>query len=193
MWKIAGNVYAAYLRKKSRSTNHSAYLDPNMPDDSSPVPDKIIDDDEKNLLHRELSFLSNQYREAMVLYYFENLSCSEIAVRQKISTEMVKYYLFRARKIVMEGMHMERIYGEKSYNPNYVKIDFWGTLGGQDNEYREFSKRKIKGNILAKTSSNLLKYSTNLFSSSLPIGFENLVLFIPIFLAVSFILLMNFS
>ena len=107
MWKIAGNVYAAYLRKKSRSTNHSAYLDPNMPDDSSSVPDKIIDDDEKNLLHRELSFLSNQYREAMVLYYFENLSCSEIAVRQKISTEMVKYYLFRARKIVMEGMHME--------------------------------------------------------------------------------------
>ena len=148
MWRIAGNVYAAYLRKKSRSTNHSAYLDPNMPDDSSSVPDKIIDDDEKNLLHRELSFLSNQYREAMVLYYFENLSCSEIAVRQKISTEMVKYYLFRARKIVMEGMHMERIYGEKSYNPNYVKIDFWGTLGGQDNEYWEFSKRKVKGNIL---------------------------------------------
>ncbi len=60
---------------------------------------------------------SNQYREAMVLYYFENLSCSEIAVRQKISTEMVKYYLFRARKIVMEGMHMERIYGEKAIIP----------------------------------------------------------------------------
>ena len=57
---------------------------------------------------------------------------------------MVKYYLFRARKIVMEGMHMERIYGEKSYNPTYVKIDFWGTLGGQDNEYWNSAKEKSK-------------------------------------------------
>ena len=110
--------------------------------------DDIIKKEEVNLLRRELSLLSKQYRESTVLYYIEDLSCSEISNRLQISTEMVKYYLFRARKIIKEGMNMERIYGEKSYNPNFVKINFWGSVGGQDQEYREFQNRKIKGNIL---------------------------------------------
>ena len=148
MWRIAGNVYADHLRKKSRNTSRTAELDVNTADESDSALDEIIKTEEVNLLRRELSLLTKQYRETTVLYYIENLSCSEIAKRLQISTEMVKYYLFRARKIIKEGMNMERIYGEKSYNPNYVKIDFWGSLGGQDQEYREFQYRKIKGNIL---------------------------------------------
>ena len=61
---------------------------------------------------------------------------------------MVKYYLFRARKIIREGINMERLYGEKSYRPNIFEIDFWGTKAGDDREYRDFQRRKIKGNIL---------------------------------------------
>ena len=43
---------------------------------------------------------------------------------------------------------MERLYGEKSYCPNIFEIDFWGTKAGDDHEYRDFQRRKIKGNIL---------------------------------------------
>ena len=43
---------------------------------------------------------------------------------------------------------MERLYGEKSYRPNGFEIDFWGTKAGDDREYQDFHKRKIKGNIL---------------------------------------------
>lgn len=43
---------------------------------------------------------------------------------------------------------MERLYGEKSYRPNIFEIDFWGTKAGDDFEYRDFERRKIKGNIL---------------------------------------------
>lgn len=43
---------------------------------------------------------------------------------------------------------MERTYGEKSYRPEEFEIDFWGTHGGVDQEYREFHTRRIKGNIL---------------------------------------------
>jgi hypothetical protein len=45
-------------------------------------------------------------------------------------------------------MNMERLYGEKSYRPNIFEIDFWGTKAGDDREYRDFQRRKIKGNIL---------------------------------------------
>ncbi len=148
MWKIAENTYKNYLRKKSKSASRNAKLDENLADKSDSVLDEIIQNEEVNLLRRELSLLSKQYRDATVLYYIENLSCSEAANKLQISTEMVKYYLFRARKIIREGMNMERSYGEKSYCPNIFEIDFWGTKAGDDLEYRNFQKRKIKGNIL---------------------------------------------
>ncbi len=148
MWKIAENTYMGYLRNKSKNASHSVGLDENIVDKSDSALEEIIKKEELNLLRRELSLLSKQYRDTTVLYYIENLSCSEVANKLNISTEMVKYYLFRARKIIREGMNMERLYGEKSYRPNIFEIDFWGTKAGDDREYRDFQARKIKGNIL---------------------------------------------
>ncbi len=148
MWKIAENTYRDYLRKKAIRTRRTAALDENLADESDSALDMIIKQENLNLLRRELSLLSAQYRDATVLYYIENFSCAEIANRLQISTEMVKYYLFRARKIIREGMNMERLFGEKSYRPNLFEIDFWGTKAGDDHEYRDFRRRKIKGNIL---------------------------------------------
>ena len=148
MWKIAENVYVDFLRKRSKITNRTTELDENIADETESALEKIIKKEDLNLLRRELSLLSKQYRDATVLYYIENLSCFEVAKKLQISTEMVKYYLFRARKIIREGMNMERLYGEKSYRPNIFEIDFWGTKAGDDREYCDFLKRKIKGNIL---------------------------------------------
>ena len=148
MWKIAENVYRGYLRKKAKDARRTAELDEDIADESELVLEEIVKKEELNLLRRELSLLSKQYRETTVLYYMENLSCSETAKKLQISTEMAKYYLFRARKMIREGMNMERLYGEKSYRPNIFEIDFWGTKAGDDREYRDFQRRKIKGNIL---------------------------------------------
>lgn len=148
MWKIAENTYVDYLRKKSKQARYSAELDENIADETDFTLEKIIKKEELNLLRRELSLLSKQYRDTTVLYYIENLSCSKIANKLQISTEMVKYYLFRARNMIREGMHMERLYGEKSYRPNGFEIDYWGSCKFNPNEYNDFKKRKIKGNIL---------------------------------------------
>ncbi|MBQ7337453.1 MAG: sigma-70 family RNA polymerase sigma factor [Clostridia bacterium] len=148
MWKIAENTYAEYLRKKARNQKRFAELNESIADESDTALEEIIKKEELCLLRRELSLLSRQYRDTTVLYYIEKLSCSEISKRLAISTEMVKYYLFRARKIIREGMNMERLFGEKSYRPCGFEIDFWGTRAGDDYEYRDFQQRKIKGNIL---------------------------------------------
>ena len=79
MWKIAENVYMDYLRKKTKNASRTAELDENIADESESVLDEIVKKEELNLLRRELSLLSKQYREATVLYYIENLSCSEVA------------------------------------------------------------------------------------------------------------------
>lgn len=148
MWKIAENTYIDYLRRKTKSVSRSADLDENIADESESALDAIIRKEELNLLRRELSLLSKQYRDVTVLYYIKNLSCSEIAGQLQISAEMVKYYLFRARKIIREGMNMERLFGEKSYNPSTFEIDHWGLVKFNPNDYEDFKKRKIKGNIL---------------------------------------------
>ncbi len=148
LWKIAENTYVEYLRRKSRYAGRTAELDGTIADEAAPVCDEMIREEELNLLRRELSLLSKQYRDAAVLYYIEGLSCSETAEKLQISTEMVKYYLFRARKIIREGMNMERVYGEKSYRPSGFEIDYWGPVRFHPHEYDDFKKRKIKGNIL---------------------------------------------
>ena len=148
MWKIAEHTYIDFLRKKSKNAARTAPLDENLAGDSDSALDAMVKQEDLHRLRRELSLLSKQYRDATVLYYIENLSCSKIAEKLNTSTEMVKYYLFRARKIIREGMLMERLYGEKSYYPNHFEIDFWGTKAGDDREYFDFQHRKIKGNIL---------------------------------------------
>ena len=148
MWRIAENTYVDYLRKKTKESGRITELDENLADGSDSVLDEMVKKEELHRLRRELSLLSRQYRDVTVLYYIENLFCSEIAKKLNISTEMVKYYLFRARKIIREGMSMERLFGEKSYRPHMFEIDFWGTKAGDGHEYRDFQNRKIKGNIL---------------------------------------------
>ena len=148
LWKTAENTYNSCLRAKYKPQNRSEELSEETAADEASPEDALVRREELNLLRRELSLLSEQYRRATVLYYMEKKSCSEIAGILNISTEMVKYCLFRARKIIREGMNMERLFGEKSYRPHAFEIDFWGTKAGDDREYREFQNRKIKGNIL---------------------------------------------
>ena len=57
-------------------------------------------DEEIYRLRRELSLLSKMHREVSVMYYVKNMSCSEIAKAQNISIEMVKYHLFKTRKLL---------------------------------------------------------------------------------------------
>lgn len=145
MWQIARICYVNRLRAAQRMPTE---LDEAIPDEGRSPEDEVILHDDLARMRRELALLSAKQRQATVLYYMDNLSCAKVASQLSISVEMVKYLLFRARNFIREGMNMERIYGEKSYNPKQFEIDFWGTKGGDDCEYRLFRDRKIRGNIL---------------------------------------------
>ncbi len=143
LWRVAENTLMARLRKKRINEveleEHfcgTYFLTPE---------DEFIKSEEIQLLRRELSLLSNQYREVTVRYYIYGKSCSEISTELDISTEMVKYYLFKTRKILKEGIGMNREYGEKSYNPSTFRVDFWG---GNSNPYFELFERRLPGNIV---------------------------------------------
>ena len=140
MWAVAGNVYKQWCKNKSK--NKECELTDNLIDIAETFDD---DNSELYLLRRELTLLSEKYRKAVVLYYIENKSCSEISKHLSISESMVKYLLFKSRQILKEGINMERNYGQQSYNPKELSILYWGN---GKNTYNAVYENKISQNIL---------------------------------------------
>ena len=148
-WKIAENTFRKFSRKK-QLLNALCH----MPEEKDigviqPSPEEVItekesDEDKLYRLRQELSLLTKQYREVTVSYYVHGKRCHEIASEQNISVEMVKYYLYKTRKLLKEGIGMTRKLGEKSYNPGVFRMDFWGDR----NYYAHIFDRKLPGSIV---------------------------------------------
>ncbi len=141
MWGVAGNVYKQWYRKKLK--NNTCELTEDIASD-----DVLLEDDNNDiyLLRRELTLLSEKYRKATIFYYIGGRSCSEISSALAISESMVKYLLFKSRKILKEGMSMERNLGELSYNPKTL-IPLYAGEG--PNHFWDFMQSKIRQNIVS--------------------------------------------
>ena len=147
VWKIAENTFRKFIRRE-KLAQRSGQFDFDYKADVSSAENEYIKHEEQKetiyLLRRELSLLSKVRREVCVAYYIDNKSCSQIAREQNISAEMVKYHLFKTRKLLKEGLNMTRTLGEKSYNPGTFRIDFWGDW----NRYNDLFDRKLPGSVM---------------------------------------------
>jgi len=150
-WKIAENTFRRFIRKNELAAQTVELTEENIGVyDLSPEQEYIqkeTEHEETYLLRRELSLLKKTHREVCVAYYVDNKSCSQIAKEQNISVEMVKYHLFKTRKLLKEGIGMTRTLGEKSYNPGTFRLDFLGDW----NKYYDLFRRKLPGSIVLAT------------------------------------------
>ena len=124
MWAVAGNVYKDWCKRRVKKIETE--LDESIPDDNVSLVDLLEKESDLRLLYRELGLLTEQYRKVTVLYYFENLRVYEISKSLNITESMVKFLLFKSRKILKEGMNMERKTGDLSFNPGSLFIATWG-------------------------------------------------------------------
>ncbi len=144
MWSVAGNVWKQWCRKKHQRKECS--LPEEFPcADADPL-GALEADEDIFLLRREMSFLSHKYRCAAVLYYLEGKPCTEIANVLSLSESMVKYLLFKARKILKEGMEMVRNYGEQSYHPKQLTLMYMGE--GPNHFSDQINSSQIRQNIV---------------------------------------------
>ena len=144
VWSISNHTFFKWLRSKKYGT--TAYLDELFvsPDN---IEEELIRRETENTLHREIAILSENYRKTIILYYFEEKSCNEIAAILGRSVGTVKWWLHNARNSIKEGFDTMREYGEKSYNPGTLFISCTG-MPGKDNEPMNCAKRKLPQNIL---------------------------------------------
>ena len=93
LFKVSRNCYFDYLRKVKRT----APMPDDIGGDERELVQGIIEKEEYRALYRAIGKLKDNYREVVLLYYFEGLSVSEIGGITGQSAENVKVLLFRAR------------------------------------------------------------------------------------------------
>ncbi|MBO5197729.1 MAG: sigma-70 family RNA polymerase sigma factor, partial [Lachnospiraceae bacterium] len=163
MWGIAGNVYKQWYRKKLKKNTCELTED-------IPAENVLIAEDGSDiyLLRRELTLLSEKYRKATILYYIEGRSCSEISSALAVSESMVKYLLFKSRKILKEGISMERNLGELSYNPKTL-IPMYSGQG--PNNFWQFMQSKIRQNIVSACYNDSLTAQQISLETGIPLSY----------------------
>ncbi len=145
-WKIAENTFRKFIKRREIINQSVSLENENLAEVLTSVDTDDFGERDEQIyrLRRELSLLGKRHREVCVSYYVHNKNCSSIAKEQNISVEMVKQHLFKARKLLKEGMEMERKLGEKSYNPGTFRLNFWGDWNYYGNKF----DKKLPGAIL---------------------------------------------
>lgn len=150
VWKIAHNRYSAWADDKHRraaSVTGSAVDDYEIIDDSPCTLDEMIHNEQMALLRRELAFIKSIYRDIVVAYYIDDRSIRDIAASMSLSESAVEQRLFRARKILKEGMDMAREFGKMSYRPENLRFHING-LRGSNGEPSCYLSKALDKNIL---------------------------------------------
>lgn len=144
VWSVSNHLFYNWLRKKKHGT--TAYLSELFISNEN-TETEYLHREQKNLLRRELSLMSGNYRQAVIMHYFDGLSCEEIGRSLGKSAGTVKWWLHDARIAIEKGMNTMREYGEKSYRPGTLGMSCQGFPGGND-EPMACAQRKSAQNIL---------------------------------------------
>jgi len=144
VWSVSNHMFYNWLRKKKHGT--TVYLSEFIVSEED-IDNEYILREQMNLLRRELSLMSGNYRRAAVMHYYDDLSCEEIARLLNRSVGTVKWWLHDARTAIEKGMNTMREYGEKSYRPGTLCLSCTGNPGS-NSEPMVCAQRKSAQNIL---------------------------------------------
>ncbi len=144
VWAVAGNLCKNYWRRAKKHETTEIPEDYAGTYEITPE-EAFIRQQDISTLRRELSLLSEKYREIMIAHCIRGESCEVIAKNMQMSVTNVKQYLFEGRKKVRKGMDMQREYGVYSYAPEKFTMNFWGD---SSEGYWELFERRLPGSIM---------------------------------------------
>lgn len=96
-----------FLNKRRKYSKITALTD-DLSDERDEVLTKIVRDEKYRALYNAINILPENLKEAILLFYFENLKISEIATMLAKSENNVKVMLYRGReqiKSILENKH----------------------------------------------------------------------------------------
>lgn len=132
LWGLANNVTKAFKRKRGRERAMYAYdsFDTEQYNDEYPFENEEIYAD----IRRKISTLSSIYRDIIILYYYDNLTCKEISQKLGVPEGTVTWRLSEGRtKLKKECIEMT----ETALRPVKltIRINGNGNYNGKDRPF----------------------------------------------------------
>ena len=156
IWRTARNVYADFSKNKRTRSERQYEGDPDdvlpyISDPDSEDPFLEAEGEDRELIaavYRQIAFLTQAYREVMIMYYLDGLSTSNIAVLLGTSESNIRQRLFSARKKLRNEVETMTA-NNKPVAFDKINYDIIGTgnpLTGdpRDDFARQFSKHVLR-------------------------------------------------
>ncbi len=150
VWSIAKRVYADFSKKRSKTANNISMenVEPSLPSKENEI-DLFLEDAEDAArlkgIFAEIAFLSEIYRDVMVMYYIDELQVKEIAVKLGISETTVKQRLFSARHIIRKEVESMN---ERNLSLKPILFSMIGTGNIYKNDPRIHVNRTLSRNLI---------------------------------------------
>lgn len=150
VWTVARYTWVRWVDQKVKArrvieTNSvpDAWLDCSL----APL-DRVVDDETKALLRREIGYLSEMRRRIVVLHYYKGLKQAAIARLLQIPVGTVKWHLHEAKSELKRGMEEVRSNSELSFNP--IRLIGMGHSGqpGNMGDTSDFLRSSLAQNIV---------------------------------------------
>lgn len=152
IWTVAHGVYADFCEKRSKQNNNvdfdSLYEQQGENNIQSWTENSDDETALKQILQR-IAYLSELYRNVMIMYYLDGLKISEISLKLGVSENVIKQRLFSARQVIKsEVMNMDT---NNDY-PSLKPIRFIAQIGTGNpcdgNDPRENAHRLFSQNLI---------------------------------------------
>ncbi|MDE7362040.1 MAG: RNA polymerase sigma factor [Oscillospiraceae bacterium] len=104
LYTIGRNAAIDYLRKRSRSAEVT--MDESLPDEED-LERSYFKEEQKIALHRAMGRLKEEYRQALYLSYFEELSNAEIAEVMRKSRRQIENLIYRGKQSLKSELEKE--------------------------------------------------------------------------------------
>lgn len=153
VWSVSNHAFYNFLRKKKHICGE--YLSEDIMSEEN-LEEEYVHREQVGNLRRELALMSKRYRQSLVMFYFDEKSCEEIAAEIGSGVGTVKWWLHEGRKRIEKGIDTMREYGEKSYNPGKLLMSCQGTPG-LNNEPISCVRSKLTQNILLAAYQNSMR------------------------------------
>lgn len=101
IYRITMNKALDLKRKQSRAPSFERDIPIEIPTHHTPE-SELLQKEEQELARQYLDDLAENYREVVVLYYFHQLSYTEIATRLDIAIKTVESRLYRAKQMIRQ-------------------------------------------------------------------------------------------
>lgn len=146
IFKIAHNVWTKYISGKTKGFNDIS-IDQIIISSDLEIDKDILQSEMAGKLRLEISFLSKQQREIVILHYYKGLKIKEIAEKLNLSEGTVKWHIYESKKEMKKGMEVMRTVGNLGINP--IKFSNMTHSGepGKRGDTKDFFRRTITQNI----------------------------------------------